>query len=49
MDSGKIKIVKGKNWATEGRNPNGLELRFRLVQGCRFIPDNGWEKSEPKL
>lgn len=44
MDSGKIKIVKGKNWAQEGCNPNGLERKFRLVQGCRFIPDTGWEK-----
>ncbi len=48
MDHGKIKIVKGKNWAQEGSNPNGLERKFRLVQGCRFIPDSGWEKSEPR-
>ena len=48
MESHKIKIVKGKNWAQEGHNPNGLEKRFRLVQGCRFIPDCGWEKSEAK-
>ncbi|HUL00274.1 MAG TPA: bifunctional DNA primase/polymerase [Nitrospirota bacterium] len=46
MDTGKIKIVKGKNWAQDGKNPNRLERKFRLVQGCRFIPDSGWEKTE---
>ena len=43
MDSGKIKIIKAKNFAdgvTE--NPNGKVLNFRLVDGCKFIADSGW-------
>jgi len=42
MESGKIKIVKAKNWKTE-TNPNGLEIDFKLVQGCKFITnETGW-------
>lgn len=36
MDSGRIEIVKGKNWAQEGINPNGLVYNFKLYQGCKF-------------
>ena len=43
MDSGKIKIVKGKNWATEW-NPNGIHRTFKLVQGAKFISTSGWER-----
>ncbi len=32
MERGIIKIVKGKNWATE-TNPNGISRSFKLVQG----------------
>jgi len=37
LDNGKISIVKGKNWAREGENPNGLSWKFKLVAGCWFI------------
>jgi hypothetical protein len=43
MSPGKIKIVKAKNWKTT-ENPNGLELEFKLVQGCKFIEDALWIK-----
>jgi hypothetical protein len=41
MDSGTIKIVKGKNWANNEINPNGLSWTFKLVQGCKFIETGG--------
>lgn len=37
IDSGKLKIVKGKNWAVPESNPNGKEFNFKLVNGCKFI------------
>lgn len=44
MEPGKIKIVKGKNWANSELNPNGLECDFKLVSGCKFIQISGWKK-----
>lgn len=45
IDSGKITIVKCKNWQGE-RNPNGLSKTFKLIQGCKFIETLPWaEKS----
>lgn len=41
MDTGTVKIVKGKNWHDETKNPNGYQNGFKLVQGCKFIAD-GW-------
>jgi hypothetical protein len=37
LDPGVLKIVKGKNWAQPGVNPNGMIFPYKLVQGCRFI------------
>jgi hypothetical protein len=37
MDGGKLKILKGKNWAVPESNPNGKEFFFKLVNGCKFI------------
>lgn len=37
MDSGSLTIIKGKNWAVEGMNPNGMEFKFSLVNGAKFI------------
>jgi len=36
IGQGVLKIVKGKNWATE-HNPNGMEWKFKLLQGSKFI------------
>lgn len=37
MDAGKLTIVKGKNWAQEGKNPNNKKFSFKLIQGWKFI------------
>lgn len=37
MDSGRLKIVKGKNWANTMVNPNNKEFYFKLVGGHEFI------------
>jgi len=39
ISDGNLKIVKGKNWATE-HNPNGMEWKFKLLQGSKFIWGN---------
>jgi hypothetical protein len=44
MGSGKIKMVKAKNWVIGQTNPNGLELNFKLVQGWNFLPEGDWHK-----
>jgi len=44
LEQGKAKIVKAKNWAQPGINPNGLELDFKLVHGCNFKVENDWRK-----
>lgn len=45
MEPGKIKIVKAKNWATSV-NPNGLEMEWKLVDGCHFKPWGIWKRPE---
>lgn len=32
-----LKIISGKNWAQPGINPAGIVLRFKLVNGAKFI------------
>jgi len=44
MGQSRLKIVKAKNWKTF-ENPNGLEIDFKLAQGCRFFTDKGWHKA----
>jgi AAA+ ATPase superfamily predicted ATPase len=46
IDKGKLKIVKGKIWASE-TNPDGMEWEFKLVKGARFIETGGtkWKVS----
>ncbi|MEW5980157.1 MAG: bifunctional DNA primase/polymerase [Acidobacteriota bacterium] len=41
MDHNRLKIMKAKNWATKGQNPNGMTFDFKLVEGCRFIQTGG--------
>jgi hypothetical protein len=48
MDSGKLKIEKGKNWANELVNPNNMYVEFKLVQGCKFIQSDDWKREERK-
>lgn len=42
MEAGRLKIVKGKSWATRDKNPNGLTVDFKLVDGCHFITESVW-------
>ena len=42
MESGKIKIVKAKNWAVSHQNPNGLVLDFKIISGCEFQITEDW-------
>jgi len=44
LEPGLIKIVKAKNWCTKD-NPNGLQLKFKIVDGCRFLPQGEWHQS----
>jgi len=37
MDNNELKIIKAKNWAVEGTNPNGMKWTFQLIDGCKFI------------
>ena len=41
-----IRIAKGKNWADELSNPNGLERTFKLAKGCVFMPLTAWALPE---
>jgi hypothetical protein len=44
---GVCKIVKAKNWRTS-ENPNGLQLNYKLVQGCHFYVYRDWYREERK-
>jgi hypothetical protein len=46
MEKGAITIQKGKNWHQEGLNPDGLTTKFKLVNGCDFIPVGIWHHKE---
>ena len=37
MDNGQLKIIKAKNWAIEGENPNGKKFSFSLMNGAKFV------------
>jgi hypothetical protein len=41
IDSGVLKIVKAKNWRT-AENPNGQQIRFKLVNGCSLKQEGDW-------
>lgn len=43
MEPGKLKIIKGKNWASE-KNPNGMSIDFKLVNGCKFLNTSSWRE-----
>ena len=43
MDQNRMRILKGKNWARKGYNPNGLSISYRIENGYKFIPSiEGW-------
>ncbi|MDP2849087.1 MAG: bifunctional DNA primase/polymerase [Humidesulfovibrio sp.] len=44
LEPGVVKIVKAKNWRTH-TNPNGLQLKFKTVDGCKLLPQGDWHKA----
>ena len=47
LDRGKLKIIKGKTWASE-QNPEGMQIEFKLIQGAKFVDKDGWITPEKK-
>lgn len=43
MDEGRLQIVKGKSWATNKVNPNGLFIKFKIIDGCQFQATTEWD------
>ncbi|MDY0307429.1 MAG: bifunctional DNA primase/polymerase [Desulfovibrionaceae bacterium] len=41
LEPGLCRIVKAKNWKT-ATNPNGLQLKFKTVDGCKLLPQGDW-------
>lgn len=46
MDAGITTIQKGKNWAKQDVNPNGLKIKYKIVGGCKFIVTDNWYREE---
>jgi len=38
-----LKIVKAKNWRDPQMNPIGMSLKFKIVNGCKLLPQGTWE------
>jgi len=47
MDRGKLQIVKGKSWAKRNVDPAGLQVSFKIVDGCRFEITKAWDWERP--
>ncbi len=45
MSKGRLRITKAKNWATQN-NPNGLEVNFKIIEGCRLIKQGDWHLAD---
>jgi hypothetical protein len=43
---GKITIAKAKSWASSNLNPNGLQLNYKIVNGCKLIKNGDWNMGE---
>jgi len=46
IDKGVARIVKAKNRKDPAVNPVGLELKYKLVNGWKLIPVDGWYEPE---
>lgn len=46
LDAGICKIEKAKNWKHAEINPNGMQTKFSLVNGCKFIRKDSWNISD---
>jgi hypothetical protein len=38
----RLRLEKVKNWRNEEFNPNGLQVGFKLIRGCRFQINGEW-------
>ena len=54
LDKGKLQIVKGKSWAKKNVDPNGLQISFKIIDGCSLkrpatgsCQDNEFSPSSP--
>lgn len=45
MEPGRLKIVKAKSWVDSSDNPNGKSIKFKILDGCRFIIESRWERA----
>jgi len=41
LEGGTLKIIKAKNWKGS-KNPNGREIKFKIVNGCKLIQVDDW-------
>ena len=46
LDKGKLQIVKGKSWAKRNVEPNGLQISFKISDGCQFQAATDWERAK---
>jgi len=46
MDSGKTTIVKAKNWVNPELNPNKLMIKYKILDGCKFVVTEDWRKAD---
>jgi len=44
LDKGKLQIVKGKSWAKKNVDPNGLQVSFKIIDGCQFEACSSWDR-----
>lgn len=44
MGHGELKIIKAKIWAKKDLNPNNMNIKFKLVNGAKFILQGGYWK-----
>jgi len=47
LDTGRLKIVKAKNWKGD-ENPNGQMVNFKLYHGCQFSGNGSWYRDVNK-
>ncbi len=45
ISPGKVKIIKAKTWTNSEWNPQNMECKFKLYQGCKFMPITGWTQT----
>ena len=46
LDYNVATIAKAKNWVNAQINPKGMQCKFKLVQGCKFIIEEDWHKND---